>query len=163
MGATALAEAVPQEPPTRVAQLETPTPEKLALAAIEALNNAGQRVLAGMLQAGEWQIAGNEVVVRVADSPTLIDMSLGADSKRLLIATASGLLGQPAKLKVVSSTNIQATQTRGASSSNGSSPNNGSSSNGNGRGRAEQEPVVQKMKELFGAEIRTTIDYKEKR
>ncbi len=163
MGAIALAEAVPKEPPTRVAQLETPTPEKLALAAIEALNNAGQRVLATMLQAGEWQIAGNEVVVRVADSPTLIDMSLGADSKRLLMATASGLLGQPAKLKVVSSTNIQATQTRGASSSNGSSPNNGSSANGNGRGRAEQEPVVQKMKELFGAEIRTTIDYKEKR
>jgi DNA polymerase-3 subunit gamma/tau len=155
MGATALAEAVPQEAPTRIAQLEAPTPQKLASVAIETLNNAGQRVLASMLGAGEWQIAGSEVVVRVTESPTLIDMSLGADSKRLLIATASGLLGVPAKLKVISSANVQATERRDVS---------GSTNGGvNGRGRAEQEPVVKKMKELFGAEIRTTIDYKEKR
>ena len=95
------------------------------------------------------------MIVRVTESPTLIDMSLGADSRRLLVATASGLLGRPAKLKVVSSANIKTTQTRDIS---------GNSNGGvNGRGRAEQEPVVQKMKELFGAEIRTTIDYKEKR
>jgi DNA polymerase-3 subunit gamma/tau len=161
MGATALADAVPQEPSPRPSKVESPTPEKLASASIEALNNAGQRVLAAMLQAGEWQIAGNEVMVRVSDSPSLIDMSLGADSKRLLIATASGLLGMPAKLKVVSSANVQATETRKAVPSNGAS--SAGSPNGNGRGRAEQEPVVQKMKELFGAEIRTTIDYKEKR
>ncbi len=35
--------------------------------------------------------------------------------------------------------------------------------NGGGRGRAEQDPVVRRMKEKFGAEIRTIIDYKEKR
>ncbi len=155
MGATALAEALPQEPAPRPSQVQAPTPEKVASVAIEALNNAGQRVLASMLQAGEWQIAGSEVIVRVTESPTLIDMSLGADSRRLLVATASGLLGLPAKLKVVSSANIKTTQTRHIS---------GNSNGGvNGRGRAEQEPVVQKMKELFGAEIRTTIDYKEKR
>jgi len=155
MGATALADALPQEPSPRPSQVEVRTPEKVASAAIEALNNAGHRVLASMLGAGEWQIAGNEVTVRVADSPTLIDMSLGTDSRRLLIATASGLLGAPAKLKVFPSANVQATERRNL-------PGN---TNGgvNGRGRAEQEPVVQKMKELFGAEIRTTIDYKEKR
>jgi hypothetical protein len=32
-----------------------------------------------------------------------------------------------------------------------------------GRGRAEQDPVVQRMKEKFGAQIRTVIDYREKR
>jgi hypothetical protein len=32
-----------------------------------------------------------------------------------------------------------------------------------GRGRAEQDPVVRRMREKFGAEIRTVIDYKEKR
>ncbi len=37
------------------------------------------------------------------------------------------------------------------------------STNGGGRGRAEQDPVVRRMKEKFGAEIRTIIDYKEKR
>jgi DNA polymerase-3 subunit gamma/tau len=166
IGATALAEALPVEASfsetipkesQRPAQHEMPTPAKLAAVSIETLTNAGHRVLASMLQAGEWQIAGNEVLVRVTDSATLIDMSLAADARRLLVATASGLLGQPAKLKVVSSANVQQTETRSAT------PLNGAASNGNGRGRAEQEPVVQKMKELFGAEIRTTIDYKEKR
>ena len=38
----------------------------------------------------------------------------------------------------------------------------GPSSNGGGRGRAEQDPIVRRMKEKFGAEIRTIIDYKEK-
>jgi hypothetical protein len=32
-----------------------------------------------------------------------------------------------------------------------------------GRSRAEQDPVVQRMREKFGAEIRTVIDYREKR
>ena len=32
-----------------------------------------------------------------------------------------------------------------------------------GRGRAEQDPVVQRMREKFGAQIRTVIDYREKR
>ena len=29
-----------------------------------------------------------------------------------------------------------------------------------GRGRAEQDPVVRRMQEKFGAEIRTVIDYR---
>ena len=32
-----------------------------------------------------------------------------------------------------------------------------------GRGRAEQDPVVRRMQEKFGAEIRTVIDYRDKR
>jgi len=42
----------------------------------------------------------------------------------------------------------------------GPKPASNSSGNGSGRARAEQEPVVQRMKEKFGAEIRTIIDYK---
>ncbi len=78
-------------------------------------------------------------------------MSLGADAKRLIVATASGVLGRPVRLKVVSGGVVQAV------------PRNTGSSNGGGRGRAEQDPVVSRMKEKFGAEIRTIIDYKEKR
>jgi hypothetical protein len=32
-----------------------------------------------------------------------------------------------------------------------------------GRGRAEQDPVVRRMQEKFGAQIRTVIDYRDKR
>ncbi len=38
----------------------------------------------------------------------------------------------------------------------------GERTNGSARSRAEQDPIVQRMKERFGAEIRTVIDYREK-
>ncbi len=156
MGATAL-ETAPAEPTAQPA-LATSLTEQVAPALLDALNNGGHRVLASMLEAGEWQVLGSDVVIKVSASETLIDMSLGADAKRLLIATASGLLGRPAKVKVIPGV-VAPNAPRKESSANG----NSSKLNGSGRSRVEQEPVVQKMKELFGAEIRTVIDYKERR
>jgi DNA polymerase-3 subunit gamma/tau len=122
----------------------------LRVAVLNALAEAGHRMLTSMLEAGEWQVEGNDLVIQVAASPAVIDMSLGADARRLMITTASGVVGRPLKLKVVS----------------GGNPQNPAAlrpaSNGGGRGRAEQDPVVRRMKEKFGAEIRTIIDYKEK-
>jgi len=37
------------------------------------------------------------------------------------------------------------------------------SANGRGRGRAEQDPIVRRMQEKFGAEIRTIIDQRDKK
>ena len=54
-----------------------------------------------MLSAGEWSVAGNELIIKIAESQTVLDMSLGPDAKRLAIASASGVLGRPVKLKVV--------------------------------------------------------------
>jgi DNA polymerase-3 subunit gamma/tau len=103
-----------------------------------------------MLDAGEWRVEGNELVIQVATSNTVIDMSLGADARRLIIAAASGALGRAVKLKVISGGTAQPAASRPAS-------------NGGGRSRAEQDPVVRRMKDKFGAEIRTIIDYREKR
>jgi DNA polymerase-3 subunit gamma/tau len=125
-------------------------PEELRVAVLKALSEAGQRLVANVLETGEWKLEGNEVVIKVASSATVIDMSFGADAKRILIATASGVLGRPMKAKVLPGGTVQKVA---------SAP----SSNGGGRSRAEQDPIVQKMKEKFGAEIRTIIDYKEKR
>ncbi|MGA8308568.1 MAG: DNA polymerase III subunit gamma/tau [Terriglobales bacterium] len=120
-------------------------------AVLNALAGAGQPMLSAMLETGEWQAEGNELVIKVAQSATVIEMSLSAEAKRLIIATASGALGRPVKLRVVSGGVAQAPVPRPISG------------NGGGRGRAEQDPVVRRMKEKFGAEIRTIIDYKEKR
>jgi DNA polymerase-3 subunit gamma/tau len=125
-------------------------PVELREAVLNALRGAGHRILINMLETGEWQVEGNEVVIKLAASATVIEMSLGADAKRLMIATASGALGRPMKLRVVP----------GGVAQNAARP---VSTNGGGRGRAEQDPVVRRMKERFGAEIRTIIDYKEKR
>jgi hypothetical protein len=37
------------------------------------------------------------------------------------------------------------------------------SSNGGGKGRAEQDPIVRRLQEKFGAEIRTIIDQRDKK
>jgi hypothetical protein len=121
-------------------------------AALNALASAGQTMLCSMLEEGEWSIAGNELVIRLSASATLIEMSVGAEAKRIIIASASGALGRPAKLQVLP----------GATPSSAPKPQV-NYSNGSTRSRAEQEPVVQRLKEKFGAQIRTVIDYKNKK
>ncbi len=157
MGAAAPATAVeavqPEPPPIPRPQSQTvPTADLNGLR--DAVLNAvsGQRMLVSMLETGEWSIEGNELLIKVAASPTVIDMSVSTDARRTIIATASGALGRAMKLKVLPGGVAQ-------SAPSGSRP----SSNGSGRGRAEQEPVVKRLQEKFGAEIRTIIDYKDKR
>ncbi len=156
MGATAPAE-VPRQATAIVAeperQVQSDRPDRLRDAVLNALAEAGHQVLVSMLESGEWRVAGNTLEIKVTSSATVIDMSLGADAKRLVIAAASGALGRPVKLKVIPGGVAQTAPANGPASN----------SNGGGRRRAEQDPVVRRMKEKFGAEIRTIIDYKEKR
>ena len=157
-----MAQAAPDisSPPTSTPERSAPEtaaveiaqgPGAVRGAVLAALADSGQRMLSAMLESGEWQVEGNELVVKVSSSATVIEMSLGADAKRLIVATASGVMGRPVRLKVVPGGVVQAT------------PRNSGSTNGGGRGRAEQDPVVHRMKEKFGAEIRTIIDYRQKR
>ncbi len=108
-----------------------------------------------MLSAGEWSVQGNELVIKVAESQTVVDMSLGPDAKRLAIASASGILGRGIKLKVVPGAAVSPQEEKNGGAQRPSGPG--------GRGRAEQDPVVRRMQEKFNAEIRTVIDYREKR
>ncbi|MGA9897882.1 MAG: DNA polymerase III subunit gamma/tau [Terriglobales bacterium] len=151
MGAAAPAVVAQPEseeaPALGIAVAPAPQPDELRNAVLNAL--AGQPMLVTLLESGEWSVEGNELVIKVPSSATVIEMSLSADARRLVMATASGVLGRPAKLRVAPSGKPPAAAPARA--------------NGGGRGRVEQDPIVQRMKEKFGAEIRTVIDYKEKR
>ena len=130
---------------------------KLKQSVLQALADGNQRILISMLEAGEWSVVGNELIINIAESQTVVDMSLGADARRLAIASASGVLGRPVKLKIVPGANVAGSEKR-----NGGARSNGANV-GTGRGRAESDPVVMRLQEKFGAQIRTVIDYKEKR
>ena len=119
---------------------------------LNALAGAGHRILVALLERGEWQVEGNELILTPAASAAAIDMSLGADAKRLAIATASGVLGRAIKLKVVPGGPVVENEATTRAPANGG-----------GRNRAEQDPIVRRLQEKFGAEIRTIIDYREKR
>ena len=141
-------ESIPEKQSARTGDLHHDT---LREPVLNALASGGHQMLVSMLEGGEWQVDGNELVIKVASSATVIDMTLGADARRLAIATASGVAGRALKLKVIPGNGSAGTTT------------NRPSSNGGGRSRAEQDPIVRRMKEKFGAEIRTIIDYKERR
>ncbi len=136
-----------------IPRVSAPEPVDVREVVLQAVSAAGQPMLVSMLESGEWIVEGNELVIKVAASATIVDMSLGQDTRRVMIATASGALGRPMKLKIVSGSNPQPGPTAVRSSSNGAG----------GRGRAEQDPIVRRMREKFGAEIRTVIDYREKK
>jgi hypothetical protein len=94
--------------------------------------------------------AERKLIAKVAASSTMIEMSFTADARRIASAAASGVAGRPIKMQV---------EPGGRRSRPGPSPR---ASNGSARSRAEQDPIVQRMQEKFGAEIRTVIDYREK-
>jgi len=123
--------------------------ESLRDAVLNALGN--QQMLVSLLENAEWRLEGNTLIAKAAASSTMIEMSFTADARRVASAAASGLAGKPIKMLVEPGGALQAT-----------SPARRSSSNGSARSRAEQDPVVQRMQEKFGAEIRTVIDYREK-
>ncbi|MGH9495182.1 MAG: DNA polymerase III subunit gamma/tau, partial [Candidatus Sulfotelmatobacter sp.] len=167
LSAEAAAEAgrEPRPQPVPVIQAEPKAPaveasppadvERLQTAVLQALADNNQRILVSMLAEGQWSVEGNEVVIKIAESQTIIDMSLSTDAKRLAIAAASGVLGRPAKLKVIPGATVPPPEKRNGMPTFAPGPG--------GRGRAEQDPVVRRMQEKFGAEIRTVIDYREKR
>jgi DNA polymerase-3 subunit gamma/tau len=129
--------------------------ERLQTAVLQALTDANQRILVSMLSSGEWSVQGNEVVIKVGESQTVVDMSLGPEGKRLAIASASGILGRAVRLKVIPGATVAPQEKKNGAQRLAPGPG--------GRGRAEQDPIVRRMQEKFGAEIRTVIDYRDKR
>jgi DNA polymerase-3 subunit gamma/tau len=126
------------------------TVETLRDAVLNALGN--QQMLISLLESAAWRVEGNALIAAAPASSAMIEMSFTADARRVASAAASGLAGRPLKVLVESGGTTQAAQA--------TAPRR--AANGSARSRAEQDPVVQRMKEKFGAEIRTVIDYREK-
>jgi DNA polymerase-3 subunit gamma/tau len=161
MGSAApvVAEVPPAPDPQHLARIEVnaeartearteATAESLRDAVLNALSN--QQMLVSILENAEWTLAGSSLTAKVAASGTMIEMSFTAEARRVASAAASGQAGRPIKMLVEpgGTTRAPAVPRR--------------ASNGSARSRAEQDSIVQRMKEKFGAEIRTVIDYREK-
>jgi DNA polymerase-3 subunit gamma/tau len=124
---------------------------------INDLEKAGHKMVASTLEEGSASLTGNELRVTVAQPKGVIDLLMQAEQKRIANAAASRAAGAPVKVEVVSG------QAAGNGNANGGAPAaRAARTPGGARGRAANEPVVQRMREKFGAEIRTVIDYSEK-
>jgi DNA polymerase-3 subunit gamma/tau len=107
---------------------------------------------ASLLAGGVWSFEGTQPVVKVAASEVAIKMTLGVEPLRVANAAASSKLGRPTKLRILP-----------GGPANGTSSNGTPRSPGSSKSRAAQDPIVKRMQEKFGAEIRTVIDYRDKR
>jgi len=106
-------------------------------------------MLAHHLEQGEWKVEESEVVVRTAASTKMLEMLLVPEARKIINAAASAVLGRPVKVQVLGG----ATNGNNVPASTPTRP---------GRSRASEDPVVRRMQEKFGAEIRTVIDHKER-
>ncbi len=129
-------------------------------ASVESLRDAvlnalgAQQMLVSILEGAEWTLNGNSLLAKVAASATMIEMSFTAEARRIASAAASGQAGRPIRMQIEP----------GGTPQPSSAPRRALSSvlAGSARSRAEQDPIVQRMKEKFGADIRTVIDHREK-
>jgi DNA polymerase III subunit gamma/tau len=150
--APAVEELSPEPDPPVEREIKTEADaESLRNAVLHALAN--QQMLVSLLERAEWRLEGNALIARVAASSTMIEMSFTGDARRIAGAAASGLAGRPIKMLV---------EPGGAPQAASAERRTSSKSTESARSRAEQDPVVQRMQEKFGAEIRTVIDYREK-
>ncbi len=155
-GATAVAVAEAPEDSEPVTAPKEVGLHDLRTALIGVLEAQSQDTAADLLSRGEWKFEGNQLSLRLPLSEKVIDLSLSADARRLLTQEASRLCGRPIKLNIAGGGVAQA-PVEHVSNGNG----NGGSAGG-ARQRAAEDPIVQRMREKFGAEVRTVVDLRKK-
>ena len=157
---TAGAPAPEMKPAVAVAVAEEPAnavndPGVILGCVITDLEKNGHKMVASTLEEGTAELVGKELRVTVAQPRGVVDLLMQAEQKRIANAAASRAAGAPLKVEVVSGAAANGNANGGAAARAVREP-------GSARNRAANEPVVQRMREKFGAEIRTVIDYHEK-
>jgi hypothetical protein len=154
--AVAVAEA---EVPVAAPPVATTDVNSLRDAVLAELEGANQGMLANMLAGGEWAFTANEVKIACAVSAVFVDMSLGAEAKKLVDAAIARAAGRRLKLSVIG---MGANGAKPAHSNGGGSHSATAAApsigGGGARSRAADDPLVQYMRDKFKGEIRTVID-----
>ena len=110
--------------------------------------------LASTLAEGTAAIQGNELVITVARPQSVIPFIMNAEQKQIATAAATSAANRALKVTIVGGAKPEANGSESAVVR----PSNGASA----RSRAADDPIVQRMREKFGAEIRTVIDHRNK-
>jgi hypothetical protein len=122
---------------------------------VSALESSpGGENLAATLAEGSAVIQGNEIIVSVPRPASVIPFIINVDQRQMANAAAAAAAGRPLKMTLVGGAKSQA---------NGAAPAIVRPRDVvSARSRAADDPVVQRMREKFGAEIRTVIDHRTK-
>ena len=126
---------------------EAPPLESIRNALLAALENAGHRMAADTLENGEWSLQANAVTVKVSSGEQMIALTFGPEQRRLIQQALESTAGPSLRFSVTP-----------GGARNAVTPAAPSVPAGGTRAKAAQHPVVRRMMEKFGAELRTVLD-----
>ena len=150
------AEAVPVEAPTKKplgsAEItEAPTVETLRLAVISALADAGHASAAQLLGAGTWTIDGSSLRIEVTGiGKKMLSLTVNGPAEKIMRQELQRL-GAPSRFLIVPGEGSGAAQAAVAVPLAGSIQES-----------ALANPLVQRAKEIFKAEVRSVVDLRTK-
>jgi hypothetical protein len=117
-------------------------------AVLAALEEAGHRMAADMLETGEWSVTASGLTVKVSSSEQMIAMTFGPEQRQLMQRAVETSAGRAQRVSVIpGAAKIAAPPAASRPFTPGSA-----------RAKAAQHPVVRRMMEKFGAELRTVLD-----
>jgi DNA polymerase-3 subunit gamma/tau len=120
----------------------------------ELIKDPGNDNLVATLEGGSVELTESELIVRIDKPASVIPFIMSPDQKKAAGMAATAAAGRPLKLTLIG----------GAPSTANGAKAQAIVGNGlSARSRAAEDPVVRRMQEKFGAEIRTVIDHREKR
>jgi DNA polymerase-3 subunit gamma/tau len=147
--AAAVAVVAPEAPPeASPSNSQTADVETVRNAVLAALEEAGHRMAADALEVGEWSVTASGLTVKVSSSEQMIAMTFGPEQRRLMQQGVETALGRALRLSVIPGA---AKNAAAPAASRPVTP-------GGARAKAAQHPVVRRMVEKFGAELRTVRD-----
>ena len=99
------------------------------------------------------EVRGGELLLQLDVPQSVLAMALSADAQRQITVAAGQAVGRAVKLKLLPK----------PANGSGASAAPRTISGAGAKSRAADDPVVKRMQEKFGAQIRTVIDYRDKR
>jgi DNA polymerase-3 subunit gamma/tau len=127
-------------------------------AVLGAMETGGSQMLVHALEEGQWSAEGSQVSVQVEMSAAMIELSYTRDQEKLGNQAATKAAGRAVKVRLVGGA-VQAAEAK----STGTRPRTaGAGGSESIKTRAAEEPVVKRMVEKFGAEIRIVMDRSER-
>ena len=160
-GTSAIAVAPAMETSVAIADAPEPVEGELSLslpkiqtATLTAMERTGQKIIANWLEMGEWKLEGSEVTIGVSAKQPMIDAALKGEAQRVLNESATEVSGRPVRVKLVAGAGGNGNSTPAVARPVGDGTD--------ARSRAINDPIVKKMKEKFGTEIRTVVDQRKR-
>jgi hypothetical protein len=123
---------------------------------LQELETGGSQMLTHALEEGHWSGNANQVSIQVGMSDGMIELSYTKDQEKLSNLAATRVAGRAVKVRLVGG----ATTVAEMKPRQSAAPRAGSSDSI--KTRAADEPVVKRMMEKFGAEIRIVMDRSER-